>query len=100
LILVIGVMRDKEIDRIVEQIAPPADFIVINKPNFERAAEPERIEKEARRYGKDVKIVRDVKKSVRYAKSIAGKDDMVLITGSIYMLSEARAKRTKERLAQ
>jgi len=75
-------------------------LIVINKPNLERAAEPERIEREARKYGKKVKIVRDVKKSISYARSIAGEDDLILITGSIYMLYEARARRRIERLAQ
>lgn len=100
LILVIGVMKDKAIGDIMKEIAPAADFIVINKPNLDRAAEPEIIEREAKKYGKPIKIVRNVKKSVRYAKSIAGRDDLILVTGSIYMLSEARARRKIERLAQ
>jgi len=100
LVLVIGVMKDKEIDKIVKEIVPAADFVVINKPSLERAAQPEAIEREVGRYGKPIKIIEDVKSSVKYAKSIAGKDDLVLITGSMYMLSEARAKRRRERLAQ
>ncbi len=100
LILVIGVMKDKAIGDMLEEIAPAADYIIINKPNLERTAQPEVIMKEAKKYGKLIKIVEDVKASVKYAKSIAGKRDMVLVTGSIYMLSEARAKRRKERLAQ
>jgi len=100
LILVIGMMRDKEIGRIAKEIVPAADFVIINKPNLERAAQPEAIETEVRRYHKPTKIIGDVRSSVRYAKSIAGKDDLVLITDSIYMLSEARARRRVERLAQ
>jgi len=100
LILVIGVMKDKTIGDILREIAPAADYIIINKPNLERAAQPEVIMNEAKKYGKQVKIVEDVKASVKYAKSLAGKKDMVLVTGSIYMLSEARANRRKERLAQ
>jgi dihydrofolate synthase/folylpolyglutamate synthase len=100
LILVIGIMKDKAIDEIMREIAPAADTIIINKPKLERAAKPEIIKKEAEKYGKSIKIVEDVKRSVRYAKSIAGKEDLILITGSIYMLSEARARRRSERLAQ
>jgi dihydrofolate synthase/folylpolyglutamate synthase len=100
LILVIGVMKDKAIGEILREIAPAVDYIIINKPNLERAAQPELIMKEAEKYGKSIKIVEDVKASVKYARSIAGKSDMVLVTGSIYMLSEARASRRKERLAQ
>jgi dihydrofolate synthase/folylpolyglutamate synthase len=84
----------------MREIAPAADCIIINKPNLERAAQPQIIMKEAKKYGKPIKIVEDVKRSVRYAKSIAGRNDLILVTGSIYMLSEARAKRRKERLAQ
>ena len=100
LILVLGVMKDKEIGKIVDEIVPAADVVVINKPNLERAAQPELIMRQVERHNKSLRIVEDVKSSVRYAKSIAGKNDMILITGSIYMLSEARAKRKKERLAQ
>ena len=100
LLLIIGIMKDKAIPDILQEIAPAADCIIINKPKLERAAELEVIKREAEKFGKPVKIVNDVKKSVKYAKSIAGKDDLVLIAGSIYMLSEARAKRRKERLAQ
>jgi dihydrofolate synthase/folylpolyglutamate synthase len=100
LILVIGIMKDKAIGDILKEIVSAADIIIINKPRLERAAEPEVIKKEAEKYGKLIKIVKDVKRSVRYAKSIAGKKDLILITGSIYMLSEARARRRSERLAQ
>lgn len=100
LILVIGVMKDKAIGDMLREIAPEADFIVINKPNLERAAEPEVIKKEAEKYGRPIKVIEDVKRSVGYAKSIAGNKDLILITGSMYMLSEARAKRRRERLAQ
>lgn len=100
LILVTGVMKDKAIGDIMREIAPAADYIIINKPNLERAAQPEIIMKEAKKYGKPIKVVDDVKCSVRYAKSMAGRNDLILVTGSVYMLSEARAKRRKERLAQ
>jgi len=100
LILVMGVMKDKEIDEIAKEIVPAADFVVINKPALERAAQPGAIKREVEKYGKPVKIIEDVRSSVKYAKSIAGRDDLVLITGSIYMLSEARAKKRRERLAQ
>lgn len=100
LILVIGIMKDKAIHDMLEEIAPAADYIIINKPKLERAAEPEVIRREAEKFGKSIKVVKDVKRSVRYAESIAGRSDLVLITGSIYMLSEARAKRRKKRLAQ
>ena len=99
MILVFGVMKDKDIKKIVEIIIPQASMTIINKPKVERVAEPKLIQKYARKFSKTI-IIKNVKESIKYAKSIAGKDDLICITGSIYMLSEARAKRNLKRLAQ
>ncbi len=92
LVLVVGMMKDKDIGGVMRGIAPAADVVIVNKPEVERAAEPEIIAKEARRYSKNVYIVRDVRKSVQFARNLASRRDLVLITGSVYMLAEARGK--------
>lgn len=99
MILVFGVMKDKDIKEITETITPKASITIINKPKVERAAEPRLIQKFARKFSKTI-IIKNVKESIKYAKSIAKKDDLICITGSIYMLSEARAKKSLKRLAQ
>jgi dihydrofolate synthase/folylpolyglutamate synthase len=99
MILVFGVMKDKDIKKIMKIIAPKASITIINKPRVERAAEPKLIQKYARKFSETI-IIKDVKKSIRYAKSIASKGDLICVTGSIYMLSEARAKKSLKRLAQ
>jgi len=99
MILVFGVMKDKDIKKIIAVIAPKADLIIINKPRLERAAEPELIQNYAKKFSKTI-IIKNVRESIKYAKSIARKDDLICITGSIYMLSEARSKSMGRRLAQ
>lgn len=89
-VLAIGMMADKDIAGSLAEIAPLCFKIIVNRPALERAAEPEAVAAEARRHCADVEIVRDVKESVLKAKSLAREGDLVLVAGSIYMLSEAR----------
>jgi len=64
-----------------------ADVIIVNKQKHENAANPDEIVKEAQRYCESKKV-EDVKESLKFAKSVAGKKDMIVVCGSIYMLGE------------
>ena len=92
MIWVTGMMADKDIPENVKAIAPLATKIIVNKPKVGRAAEPEIIAEEAKKYCKDVEFIPDVVKSKQKALSVAGENDLVLFAGSIYMLGEAREK--------
>jgi dihydropteroate synthase len=62
-----------------------------------RAAERERIGKEAKRMGKPWESIERVDDAVDMAISFAGKDDMVLVTGSVFAVGEARRRWTKSK---
>ena len=76
----------------MKAVAPLADEVVVNQPELERAAPAERIARIARKYNKKVRVVKDVRRSVREARRSAGEDGVVLVTGSLYMLAEARGR--------
>jgi len=86
---VMGIMRDKDIHGIVKEITSMADNIIITKPTFERAAEPEIIEREAKKYCNNVLIKSGVGDAVSYALKNAAKNDIICITGSIFNVGEA-----------
>jgi dihydrofolate synthase/folylpolyglutamate synthase len=92
LVLVFGAMRDKDYDGVLAALAPLARAVVVNRPKVARAEEAGKIAEAALKYNKNVSIVEDVRKSVAAGKKLAGKNGTVLVTGSIYMLSEARGK--------
>lgn len=85
LILVIGILSDKDIKRMIEIIEPLADIIIITKPDIKRASEPKEMAKYIK---KEHKLIEDVKEAFDYAKKTAEKDDLVLVTGSIYVVGE------------
>ena len=83
--LLIGIMKDKDIGQIVKKLVDVADHAIITKPMINRAAEPKLIAKGI----KDYAIVPNVKEAVMFGKSITGRDDLLLITGSIFTVGEA-----------
>ncbi|ODS35702.1 MAG: hypothetical protein A7315_05280 [Candidatus Altiarchaeales archaeon WOR_SM1_79] len=89
LTLVLGIMRDKDISGIVEEIAPCADRVIVTKPKFERAAEPKIIEKEVKKFCNNIITKSIVKEAVWYAINDASFEDFICITGSIYLVGEA-----------
>jgi dihydrofolate synthase/folylpolyglutamate synthase len=86
---VIGIMRDKDIPKIIEEIIPLAGNIIITKPKFERASESEKIEEEVKKHMSNVIVIEDVKEAIKHAKNNAEKEDVICITGSIFNVGEA-----------
>ncbi len=91
LVVVLGISSDKNIAAMVDEIAPLADYIVVTTHGvMERAANPDIIAKEIMRHSEDYDVVRDVKKAVKKAISIVKEDDLLLVTGSLFTVAEAR----------
>lgn len=90
LTLVFGMLGDKEREKVIRELAPMADRVVVTKPNSPRAGEWEKIADEVRKYVSDVIIVPDIREAVQKALATADQKDMVCITGSLYMVAEAR----------
>lgn len=90
LILLLGILKDKDIKGIVAQLAPLASRIIITRPQSPRAAEPEEIAEIAKEYSDSVVIKERVSQAIEYALSCAKRRDIVLITGSLYTVGEAK----------
>lgn len=87
LICVFGVMKEKNWKEMLMMLVQHCDLLMVNQPKIERAADAEEVAKEASAYTKTA-VIKDVKKSLAYAKKQAKKKDMILVCGSIYMLGE------------
>lgn len=87
LICVFGVMNDKDWKEMLKILAPHCDLLIANQPKGERSADAEKIAEEASQYVDSI-AVKDVKKSLLYAKKKAKKNDLILVCGSIYMIGE------------
>jgi dihydrofolate synthase/folylpolyglutamate synthase len=91
LILVLSISSDKNIDAMVKNIAPISEKIIITAHSvMDRAADPLTIAESVKKYEKEHQIIPDVKDAVKKAIEIAGEKDLVLVTGSLFTVAEAR----------
>jgi dihydrofolate synthase/folylpolyglutamate synthase len=86
LVILLGILKDKDIETMVKMLNPLADHFVITKPAISRASGPKYI---AEFVKKDYSIIPDVAEAVKSAKSMLKKGNLLLITGSTYTVGEA-----------
>jgi len=89
-IMVMGMLGDKERAKVVAELAPRARHVIITRPNSPRAGNWEQLADEARRYVTHVETVEDIDAAVKAGLAVARKGDLVCITGSLYMVADAR----------
>jgi dihydrofolate synthase/folylpolyglutamate synthase len=91
LVLLIGVMKDKDIKSILHLLAPLADHLILTRPHTDRAAPPTLLKKALARNGRRAEIVEDFEKAIERGLSMTQEEDLLCITGSLYTVGEARA---------
>ena len=89
--LVIGIMKDKDIQSMLDLLAPLADHIIFTKPHTDRATPPSLLKKALGRNGKKAEIAEDFKEAIEKGLSLTREEDLLCITGSLYTVGEARA---------
>lgn len=91
LVLVFGMLGDKEREKVVAELAPLATAVIVTKPNSPRAGDWEKIADEVQKYVFEVYLIENIGEAVKWGMSLAGPEDLVCVTGSLYMVAEARA---------
>ena len=91
LILVMGVMADKEVDAILARLLPLAQTVIFTRPQYFRAATHRDLAKRAQAYGLEIFQAPRVATAIQQAQSLAGPQDRIVITGSLYTVGEAKA---------
>lgn len=92
LVLIIGMLKDKEIDKAVQLIAPLAFEIIVTKPDSPRAGDLDIIANLAERAAGTgrISIVEDPVLAVQMGMQKIGPQDLLCVTGSLYMISKVR----------
>ncbi|MGQ3685761.1 MAG: bifunctional folylpolyglutamate synthase/dihydrofolate synthase [Candidatus Loosdrechtia sp.] len=90
LVLVLGLSQDKELDTVLNEIVSASDLIVVTKSANPRAASPgDLYEKIERLCGKKSTVFHNTRDAVIASRQMAAKDDLICITGSVYIAGEA-----------
>jgi dihydrofolate synthase/folylpolyglutamate synthase len=91
LIVVVGIMADKEIPQILKEILPLASKIICTRPVYYRAADPNYLLEVARKLGKTSEVNFSLPAAIERARDIADERDLILITGSLFTVGEAKS---------
>ena len=90
LIMVLGIMADKDFRSILGRLLPLAHTAIFTRPRYFRAAKPEVLAQKAQAYGVETLVEERVVDAVRRAQSLAGPNDRIVVTGSLYTVGEAK----------
>lgn len=85
-----GVLGDKEYDKMASEIVPLVDTAVITEPDSDRALSAEGFKNVVSRYCDKVYSIGNIKEAYEFALSLTGKDDVLLCAGSLYLIGRLR----------
>jgi dihydrofolate synthase / folylpolyglutamate synthase len=85
-IMIFGVMRDKEYRKMLESLDTCIDLAILTRPRTDRALDTAIMKNVAH----NSVIAKDMKSALTRARHIAGDKDLILVTGSLYTIGEAR----------
>jgi dihydrofolate synthase/folylpolyglutamate synthase len=88
LILVFGVLKDKNWIAMLQELGPLARLVILTRPESDRAADPRGLV-EAERYCAKLEILEDVAGSITLARAVADPEDVIVVTGSLFIISAA-----------
>jgi len=88
LVLVLGISNDKDLKGICNELHALADEVILTKANSSRATKPEILAQYFK--NKPLHITQSLKEAKTLARSIAKKEDLILVAGSLFVVGEFR----------
>ena len=86
--MLIGILGDKEYEKMLELIMPIACKAVFTEPHSSRKWDVNDVAHLVEKYNTEIYIEKDIDKAYDLAKSITGKEDIVVCAGSLYLIGE------------
>ncbi len=88
--VVLGIMQDKDLEQIAEILGSFADEVIVSRPRMERSADPYNLFKLLQISNKVIEIIEEIPYALHTAKNRSGPQDLVLVTGSVFTVAEAK----------
>jgi dihydrofolate synthase / folylpolyglutamate synthase len=89
-ILVFGASEDKDIEGMFAELMPMVKELIAVKSFHPRAIDPDKLVDMAQSFGQPIACIEDISLAVEKALQMVGENDLVLVTGSIFVVAEAR----------
>lgn len=96
--VVLGIMQDKDLPQVAEIIGSFADEVLLARPQMERSADPHNLFKLLQISNKVIEIIEEIQYALHTAKNRSGPRDLVLVTGSVFTIAEAKQSIERQKL--
>lgn len=88
IVFLLGILKDKDVDGMLESLISPEDIVVVSQPDSQRAATPTLVARKVQ--AKQVEVYEVIKIALARAKELAGSEKLLCVAGSLYLIGEAR----------
>jgi dihydrofolate synthase/folylpolyglutamate synthase len=89
-VLIFGASEDKDIQGMLDELMPKVTDLITVKSFHPRAIDPDKLVEMAKNYNRSVHCVEHIPEAIEKALQTVGKGQLVVITGSIFVVAEAR----------
>jgi dihydrofolate synthase / folylpolyglutamate synthase len=91
ILLVYGAMRDKAVDEIAGLLFPRAESVILTEPRQPRAISAPLLGEITGHLAARFEVIRDPHEALERALVMAGPDDVIFATGSLYLVGDLRS---------
>ena len=91
IVLLFGVLKDKDAGAMLGELIPCSTEVIITSPNTERGLPVEVLREIVEKQGIKPHVTRTISGALSLAHDIASSSDTIIVTGSLYVVGEARA---------
>ena len=86
--LLVGILGDKEYEKMMDVLLPLAKKVVLTEPNNSRKWDVDTLTETISHYTAEIHREKDIAKAYDLAKSITAKDQVLCCAGSLYLIGE------------
>ena len=90
IVLIFGALKDKDVKSMLQELIPCVSEIILTRPDTDRGFQVEELKKITEKFGREPYMAKSVAEALTIAYNITSASDMIVITGSLYLVGEAR----------
>lgn len=90
LIVIFGVLDDKDHRSMLKKISAPADKLILTRPESERSVPPAEIMQAAGLYHKSIEVIENPQEALQAAMAMASREDIICVAGSLYLVGAVK----------
>ncbi len=90
LVVVLAILEDKDVNEMLRILIPRADLTIVTENHSERCMKTPQLAKKVAQLTSSFLVRKNVKEALQSAIREAGREDLILVTGSLYTIGDSK----------